>query len=345
MPVFMKTLLPYFNPIQDEYKEFLEVLKKIGVKNIEHYIGLLVGNTEETQNTVEKKLGKSIEQVANRNNVYEMPIDKALEMIGKALSFDNTFPVVSEMTENKWEEHLKHLDSQVEKLTEKEQAQYKSFNLLIMKVWVSYVVNNPVSPHLAYKTYIKEFSQKYYTRMNEFYEKEIIPGKLIDYIKGIELPEVEEVEEVEEEKLENKKLFNINTTIPVFTEMGKIYEVLKRYFDAAQYEALLKVLQTGITHDKLVFKGNGNQLADAFKRLYTATLLTGLTKDELTKWILNCFAYKNWEGNPVLYTKHYLSTIISSEKNPCKSPIIEIKKEENGNISIFSPDQKGRNQH
>ncbi|MCX2492993.1 hypothetical protein OQX63_05890 [Pedobacter sp. PF22-3] len=74
----------------------------------------------------------------------------------------------------------------------------------------------------------------------------------------------------------------------------------------------------------MIFKGNSNKLADAFKQPYEANLIVGCNKAELEKWILKHFSYSN--GVKVNeYSEGWLSAIISSDTKVCKSPILEVR--------------------
>lgn len=86
----------------------------------------------------------------------------------------------------------------------------------------------------------------------------------------------------------------------------------------------------------ITFNGQGIQLADSFKQLYEANLIVGLSKIELQIWIKNNFNFLD-KVNVKTFTEKYLSDIISSTTKICQSPILEIQKNENGQLGFFLP--------
>ncbi|RZL07323.1 MAG: hypothetical protein EOO89_23250 [Pedobacter sp.] len=102
-------------------------------------------------------------------------------------------------------------------------------------------------------------------------------------------------------------------------------QILRTYFSEEhfnQLDALIKADEQ--PSSQLIFNGNSNKLADAFKQLYEANLIVGCNKAELEKWILKHFLYSN--GDKVNeYSEGWLSAIISSDTKICKSPILEVR--------------------
>jgi hypothetical protein len=76
-----------------------------------------------------------------------------------------------------------------------------------------------------------------------------------------------------------------------------------------------------------MFIGNGNQLADAFKQLIEANLITGCSKRQLEKWITETFEYQ-YKNSVRSFTPRYLNGIISSESRLCQSPILDVRKKD-----------------
>lgn len=110
---------------------------------------------------------------------------------------------------------------------------------------------------------------------------------------------------------------------PQFT--GDFLKLIKTYFSEehfSQLTALIKLDEQPIT--QLIFNGQGNQLADAFKQLYEANLIVGCNKAELEKWVLKHFLY-SIRDKVREYTEGWLSAIISSDTKVCKSPILEVR--------------------
>ncbi|MFC4142346.1 hypothetical protein ACFSNA_18635 [Pedobacter mendelii] len=120
--------------------------------------------------------------------------------------------------------------------------------------------------------------------------------------------------------------YNPEAGLPKFNEVARkdFLKLLKDYFLESQYSQLSALINNGTPPDtQMIFNGQGNQLADAFKQLYEANLIVGCNKTELEKWIIKYFLYNN-KGNTSEYTEGWISTIISSDKNVCKSPILDV---------------------
>jgi len=102
-------------------------------------------------------------------------------------------------------------------------------------------------------------------------------------------------------------------------------QLIRTYFSEehfSQLDALIKADEQPAS--QMIFNGNSNKLADAFKQLYEANLIVGCNKAELEKWILKHFLYSN--GDKVNeYSEGWLSAIISSDTKVCKSPILEVR--------------------
>jgi hypothetical protein len=133
--------------------------------------------------------------------------------------------------------------------------------------------------------------------------------------------------------------------VPQFSlGIAKVFlEVLKPYFPEGHYPMLEAFIQRGgAPTTPLVFKGNGNQLADAFKQLYEANLIVGCNKMELEKWIAKHFVYRHNNVDKE-FTEGYLNGIISTDVKPCKSPILEIKKKEDKYVIVSSLRNKKNN--
>ncbi len=148
----------------------------------------------------------------------------------------------------------------------------------------------------------------------------------------------------EPEKVTTKSIKLSEKAEPIFKEVAAIdfYDLLKDYF-VPEEQLLLKDLLTLGTQVQqlLLFKGKGNQLADAFKQLFEANLIVGCSKAELIHWILLHFTYLD-KGVIKHYSEKYLQDTIASNTKGCSSPIIDVRKKE-GHFCIF-PTQKN-NRH
>ena len=126
----------------------------------------------------------------------------------------------------------------------------------------------------------------------------------------------------------NKNVENYNS-YPVFRHeiVDTIFSFLKHYFDINQHNELKSILEDGNDlKSKLIFKGNANQLADAFKQLINGNLITGCKKETLEKWVFKNFQYSNNKDIPTDFKLRYLQDIISTNKDSCKKPIFDVKK-------------------
>jgi hypothetical protein len=80
--------------------------------------------------------------------------------------------------------------------------------------------------------------------------------------------------------------------LPAGYETSGHPEICKTYFsphDQGLLHTLLKKKEQPSI--PLLFRGNGNQLVDAFKQFYEANLIVGCQKGELEEWIGKNFEY------------------------------------------------------
>ncbi|QJD95726.1 hypothetical protein HH214_07490 [Mucilaginibacter robiniae] len=124
---------------------------------------------------------------------------------------------------------------------------------------------------------------------------------------------------------------------PAFTAgtTEALYTILKSYFSPADQERLYALITGNYQPETtLVFNGNGNQLADAFKQLYEANLVVGCSKGEMEEWMASNFEYV-YRGQQKKLPVSYLNSIISSNTKPCQSPILDVKKQADGMLIII----------
>jgi hypothetical protein len=111
----------------------------------------------------------------------------------------------------------------------------------------------------------------------------------------------------------------------VSEHLETIKQLLFGYFNDSDQEELSTLLSSGEDALKpLVFNGNGNILADVFKQLIKTYNITGCNQIELEGWISRNFSY-TWRGSIKPFTKKYLNGIISTNKDLCRRPIVDIK--------------------
>lgn len=121
--------------------------------------------------------------------------------------------------------------------------------------------------------------------------------------------------------------YNENAGLPKFNKQftDDFLQLMKTYFSEVHHTQLSDLINTDVQlENQLIFKGNGNQLADAFKQLYEANLIVGCNKSDLEKWIAKHFLYATGDV-PKEYTEGWLSSIISTDTKYCKSPILEVR--------------------
>lgn len=129
------------------------------------------------------------------------------------------------------------------------------------------------------------------------------------------------------ENVSAKIPYNEDAGMPKFSEQftGDFLQLMKNYFSEEHHTLLSTLIITNTQpENQLIFRGNGNQLADAFKQLYEANLIVGCKKSDLEKWIARHFLYAMGDV-PKEYTEGWLSSIISTDTKFCKSPIMEVR--------------------
>lgn len=124
---------------------------------------------------------------------------------------------------------------------------------------------------------------------------------------------------------------------PIFSPeaIPVIFELLKDFFSPPHQLQLKEIMETGNdASEHLIFLGNGNRLADAFKQLIDSDIITGCRKKELESWICRNFKFRNRKGFTV-FQPRYLQDIISANKDLCQNPILNITVEKStGKILI-----------
>jgi hypothetical protein len=130
---------------------------------------------------------------------------------------------------------------------------------------------------------------------------------------------------------------------PTFTAgtAKQLLHILKDYFVAEDHIKLEKLLlDDEASLAPLVFRGNGNQLADAFKQLYDANMIVGCQQTDLEKWLVTRFMYLSLQGEPREFTEGYLNDLISTKGRPCKSPILKIEQKDDKFLILPVPRNK-----
>lgn len=184
-------------------------------------------------------------------------------------------------------------------------------------------------------------------KLRELFLKELIRevSPEIEETKDIPLPDKVPVDELKPEvpqpvaDLPAKPV----SRYPTFTKGTAIqfFKILQPYFTDEDHLKLSNLLSKNSNPDSpLIFRGNGNQLADAFKQLYDANLIVGCMQIDLEKWIAPKFLYLSYQGEPREFTDGYLNGLISTRTRPCKSPILKVERKEVGFLILPVPRNK-----
>jgi hypothetical protein len=124
---------------------------------------------------------------------------------------------------------------------------------------------------------------------------------------------------------------------PIFKpdDVQTVFELLKNFFVAEHQSQLYHMLTTGNdANGSLIFLDNGNRLADSFKQLIDADIITGCQKKELENWIFRNFKYRNNQRIKE-FTPRYLNDIISTTNDLCRNPILNVTRDRTtGNVLI-----------
>lgn len=142
---------------------------------------------------------------------------------------------------------------------------------------------------------------------------------LIDFLSECKTLAIESKKNNESLNLpEIKPHLNVEIIMPFF-------EILKPFFNESQQIDLKMTLSTGRNvENHLLFMDNGNRLADAFKQLFESDLITGCQKKELENWISKNFTYR-YRNEIKFFKARYLSDIISTTKNKCQNPVLNVR--------------------
>lgn len=141
--------------------------------------------------------------------------------------------------------------------------------------------------------------------------------EFLEFIKIKALPPQQTETKTEHETIEIKPVFKPETVQIVF-------DILKDFFSLDHQNKLEKLLETGHnTSNHLIFLDNGNRLADAFKQLKKADIITGCEQKELENWIRKNFKYR-YRKEVKEYTSRYLNDIISTNKDKCQTPLLNV---------------------
>lgn len=134
-------------------------------------------------------------------------------------------------------------------------------------------------------------------------------------------------------------------------EKTDLQRFIKPIINPKHIPSVLKVFEDHLTPDDLtvfenllrtgedaqqciIFMGNGNRLADAFKQLFNAGLILRYNKKELQKWICRNFKYL-YRAEIKDFKYDYLNKLISGNDEICQNPILNVSKERNAETVLI----------
>jgi hypothetical protein len=191
---------------------------------------------------------------------------------------------------------------------------------------------------LIFETLVNSNPRHFYLngalRNNEEYFIEYL-NEINTMLEGIETAQSKPMKPAEQPatnspvSIEFKPIFNPDAT-------PQIFDILKDFFALDEQPQLKTLLKSGgNVQQALLFLDNGSRLADTFKQLIDVDIITGCNKKELENWISQNFRYK-YRNEAKAFTLKYLNEIISTNKDKCKKPIINVKKDRLlGDVSII----------
>lgn len=167
--------------------------------------------------------------------------------------------------------------------------------------------------------------------------------KALETKKQIEEPTESENNGKSEIVIENESIAKPIGRYPTFKPgiALQFLDLLRGYFITEDHPNLEKLLIADEVPDSpVVFRGFGNQLADAFKQLFDARLIVGCQMADLERWIALNFTYLSNQGEIRELTEGYLNGLMSTKTRPCKSPILKIEQKEDKFYILPTPRNK-----
>ncbi|WP_091217739.1 hypothetical protein [Mucilaginibacter gossypiicola] len=161
--------------------------------------------------------------------------------------------------------------------------------------------------------------------------------------EAIQADEPTEISKVQEAVFENEPPTKSIDRYPTFKPgiASQLLDLLREYFVSADHSKLERLLLSDEAPERpLVFRGFGNQLADAFKQLFDARLIVGCQMADLERWIAPKFNYLSNQAEARELTEGYLNGLMSTKTRPCKSPILKIEQKEDKFYILPTPRNK-----
>lgn len=177
--------------IQNDFDEYEIVLKKAGIENVDEVIRTVFGVYQDAV-VDNPEFIESIQSEIDSASISETQSDE--EFVGSLVNKyagEDMIPKIGKFAREIFDTsgtEITSFDEKVKLLDTHDQQIFEYFVVLIMKLWTRYVILNGFDKNPIFQTWLKNQVVNLYERMNALYEMELVPTRLIEYIKGIEIP-------------------------------------------------------------------------------------------------------------------------------------------------------------
>jgi hypothetical protein len=295
---FIQYASPFLQEIEKEHKYFVRILKKSGFKNERDFL---------TQTFFRKIDYEAIATIVGNqlDDQRKITNDKVKE-ISQAI-FVNGFG----------RDHINNTN--VHSLSEKENKIFQKISTLFLKLYINFSIHIGEASG-AKKAFVKPFLEQYLSDYKSLYKENFEIDEIISHIDTIRTPAIEELNAqlIDKQNLENKNLDDVSINVEL-QHLENVFSILKIFFDEKEQPLLYNLLNGRSIKHKLIFKGEGNKLLDAFRKMQETKLIL-TSKKELHQWLAKYFQYSA-KGVITNYSVGYAREIISSNKQPCVNSI------------------------
>jgi len=184
--------------IRDNYEQFLDILKRAGIKDVEEIIDRIAGfkevvidNSPELVQGIINLMQKTTTQLEAKGATFE-EIKKALI---ETMSFENITLLISKTNNDLYDKYQNGFilfDRNTVELSDDEEILTNYFRLLIAKLFLQYMINYSKISEEDFAVFMKEFLLNYFEGMDTMYD-EIVPKELITFIEKIKIPNEEKL--------------------------------------------------------------------------------------------------------------------------------------------------------
>src|ERR1700741_3164341 len=187
---FLIYIEPYFKLIKEDYTRFLKILNKLGINGLQEYISIYL-NISKTDFKIESDTFKKLsEDIATISIDTKLSLGDLAKKITKDFSFEKTLPYGIDLIDDmelRFDTTFEKQNKKLKKLPKAEQDLFHYFHLLTTKLWIRNIITSDKNPFIS-QFIIPPILHNFYNSLNAFYEKQIIPQSLIDYLEKIEIP-------------------------------------------------------------------------------------------------------------------------------------------------------------